>query len=219
MSDPLFDALPVALGTTERLHTTLAAITSGVIVQDATGAIIYANEGAQQIFGLSLDQLREPTSLDPRWRVTREEGAELTDTERPARRALLTGQPQRQVITSVTLDNGERRWVQTDVVPVLDTTGAVEQVVATCTDITERRWAEQRAAFLTQVSGLLASSLDYETTLATVAQLVVPRLADWCSVDILGEDGMLHTLAVAHVDPAKVALAHELQRRYPPDPQ
>src|SRR5260370_24628707 len=140
MSDPLFDALPVALGTTERLHTTLAAITSGVIVQDATGAIIYANEGAQQIFGLSLDQLREPTSLDPRWRVTREEGAELTDTERPARRALLTGQPQRQVIPSATLVNGGRRWVQTHDVPVLGTTGTGQQFEATCTEVPVRPW-------------------------------------------------------------------------------
>ena len=50
-----------------------------------------------------------------------------------------------------------------------------------------------------------------------MARLAVPALADWCAVDIF-EDGRLHTLAVAHVDPDKVSLAHELQRRYPPDP-
>jgi serine phosphatase RsbU (regulator of sigma subunit) len=50
-----------------------------------------------------------------------------------------------------------------------------------------------------------------------VATLVVPRLADWCAVDIVERDS-LTTLAVAHVDPEKVAWAWDLQRRYPADP-
>jgi GAF domain-containing protein len=79
--------------------------------------------------------------------------------------------------------------------------------------------AEERASqleFLADVSAELARSLDYRSTLAQVANLIVPVLADWCAVDIL-ERGELTTLAVAHSDPAKVAWAWELQRRYPPD--
>ena len=45
----------------------------------------------------------------------------------------------------------------------------------------------------------------------------MPQLADWCAVDVLGEDGSLERLAVAHQDPEKVTLAYELQERYPPD--
>ncbi|MEO8328543.1 MAG: SpoIIE family protein phosphatase [Candidatus Nanopelagicales bacterium] len=71
--------------------------------------------------------------------------------------------------------------------------------------------------FLAEASTELASSLDYRTTLTNVAQLAVPTLADWCSVEIL-EDGRLYTLAVAHTEPEKVELARELQQRYPPDP-
>jgi PAS domain S-box-containing protein len=81
----------------------------------------------------------------------------------------------------------------------------------------ERKRGEEGSAFLAETSALLMSSLDYVATLTRLAELAVPRLADWCAVDILDEDGMLRRLAVAHVDPAKVALAHELQRRYPPD--
>jgi GAF domain-containing protein len=80
--------------------------------------------------------------------------------------------------------------------------------------------AEQRArqlAFLADASAELASSLDYRSTLTKVANLVVPDLAEWCAVDIIERD-QLTTLAVAHTDPAKVAWAWELQRRYPPDP-
>jgi GAF domain-containing protein len=72
-------------------------------------------------------------------------------------------------------------------------------------------------AFLADASAELASSLDYHATLTKVAQLAVPRLADWCTVDIL-EEGVLRTLAVAHADPAKVNWAWQLQRRWPIDP-
>lgn len=72
-------------------------------------------------------------------------------------------------------------------------------------------------AFLADASAELARSLDYRSTLSKVADLVVPGLADWCSVDIVEGDRLV-TLAVAHADPAKVQWAWELQRRYPPDP-
>jgi GAF domain-containing protein len=75
----------------------------------------------------------------------------------------------------------------------------------------------RQLAFLADASAELASSLDYRSTLAKVASLCVPVLADWCAVDIVERD-TLTTLAVAHADPAKVAWAWELQRRYPPDP-
>lgn len=80
--------------------------------------------------------------------------------------------------------------------------------------------ADERAAqlrFLADASAELSRSLDYRVTLTRVAQLAVPRLADWCAVAV-EQDGRPVTLAVAHSDPAKVAWAWELQSRYPPDP-
>jgi GAF domain-containing protein len=71
--------------------------------------------------------------------------------------------------------------------------------------------------FLADASAELASSLDYEATLARVARLAVPRFADWCAIDVV-EGGRLNRVAVEHVDPAKVELARALQDRYPPDP-
>jgi PAS domain S-box-containing protein len=85
-------------------------------------------------------------------------------------------------------------------------------------DVTERRRADEVHQFLADASTCLASSLDYQTTLSTLARLVVPRMADWCVIDVAEKDHRLQRLAVAHVDPAKVAMAQELERRYPPDP-
>src|SRR4030095_8572617 len=72
--------------------------------------------------------------------------------------------------------------------------------------------AERRSAFLAQASAILASSLDYETTLASVSRLAVPEVADWCAVHVVEKDGSIHPLAIAHVDPSKAELARELQR-------
>lgn len=80
-----------------------------------------------------------------------------------------------------------------------------------------RRLAEGRLALLARAGGLLAESLDYPRTLAAVTDLVVPQLADWATVELLEPDGSIRSLAVAHVDPEKVAFAKEFRRRRPPD--
>jgi PAS domain S-box-containing protein len=85
-------------------------------------------------------------------------------------------------------------------------------------DVTERKKAEEGLHFLAEASEVLSSSLDYRTTLSSVARLAVPHLADWCGVDVLEDDGSLERLAVEHEDPDKVSLAYELQERYPTDP-
>ncbi len=73
-------------------------------------------------------------------------------------------------------------------------------------------------SFLATASRTLSESFDYSDRLKKVAELSVPQIADWCSVDILDSDGILQRLAVVHTDPQKIALAFELQRRFPPDP-
>jgi PAS domain S-box-containing protein len=90
-------------------------------------------------------------------------------------------------------------------------------VMGIARDITERKRAEDAQRFLADASSVMASSLDYETTLASVARMAVPNIADWCAIDVLEEDGTVKRLAVAHVDPSKVEWAHDLQSRYPPD--
>jgi PAS domain S-box-containing protein len=78
--------------------------------------------------------------------------------------------------------------------------------------------ARRQAAFIADVAAVLSRSLDYEDTLTTVAKLAVPEIADWCAVDIVRPSGEVRRLAVAHVDPAKVEYARELQEKYAADP-
>jgi PAS domain S-box-containing protein len=74
---------------------------------------------------------------------------------------------------------------------------------------------EEKASFLAKTGEILATSLDYETTLDQVAALVVPAMADWCIVDVVDE-GAIRRVAVAAADPEKRAVLADLRDHYPP---
>lgn len=79
----------------------------------------------------------------------------------------------------------------------------------------EAEAAAHREALLAESSVILASSLDYEVTISRVAQLVVPRLADWCFFDLEDDAGTIQRVAVACADPERGDLARAL-RAFPP---
>ncbi|HVG34187.1 MAG TPA: PAS domain S-box protein [Pyrinomonadaceae bacterium] len=114
--------------------------------------------------------------------------------------------------------DGRVVWVEAQSVAIKDEAGQAIGMRGVTMDVSERMQKEANERFLAEASTTLASSLDYETTLKTVARLSVPFFADWCAVDVADEDGTVKRLAVVHVDPDKVAWAHEIQQRYPPDP-
>jgi PAS domain S-box-containing protein len=115
--------------------------------------------------------------------------------------------------------DGRTIWVEAQSVVMCDDSENPIGMRGVTMDITERKRAEDAQRFLAEASGLLAGSLDYETTLASVAKLAVPNLADWCIVHIIGANGRLQQLAVVHSDPAKEEAARTLQERYPVDPE
>src|SRR3954449_4144188 len=132
--------------------------------------------------------------------------------------ALTDGTPYEYDLRVTHPDRGER-WLHTRARTVRGADGRIERVTGLLSDVTERRYREDAHAFLDAASQVLAASLDPVQTLQEVAELAVPRLADWCAVQLAtDEPGGLEQLAVAHVDPQKVKWAHELQERYPPDP-
>ncbi|MDQ3799703.1 MAG: PAS domain S-box protein [Acidobacteriota bacterium] len=141
------------------------------------------------------------------------------DKERAARTAAETfksGKPGTNQFRWIGKD-GRVVWVEAQSVTIFDENGNRVGMRGVTMDITARKQKEFAEKFLAEASTTLASSLEYETTLAAVARLAVPHFADWCGVDMASEDGTLNRLAVAHIDPEKVSWAHEINRRYPPD--
>lgn len=82
----------------------------------------------------------------------------------------------------------------------------------------EAEIAQRKLAFLSEASVILSSTLDYETTLTSVAQLAVPYIADWCAIHILEPDGSGYRMALVHADQEKAEQVREMMRRYPLSP-
>src|SRR5882672_4700046 len=114
--------------------------------------------------------------------------------------------------------DGTYRWHLGRAVPIRDESGEIDFWIGTATDIDDRKRIEEAQRFLLDAGAALSPSLDWRSGLQDVARLAVPRVADWCAVHLLEEDGTISTLALEHVDPAKLIFAKELQDRYAPNP-
>ena len=114
--------------------------------------------------------------------------------------------------------DGTYRWHLGRAVPIRDESGTIDFWIGTATDIDDRKRIEEAQRFLLDAGAELARSLDWRAGLQGVAKLAVARVADWCAVHLVEDDGAISTLTVQHSDPAKLVFARELQDRYPADP-
>ena len=176
------------------------------------GELDYVNQRALDYFATSFPELVEagwtqvvhPEDLGrmlDRWQI-----------------ALATGESYENELRFRRASDGAYRWHLTRAIAMTDKNGAVVKWFGSNIDIHDQKRAEEAQRFLVEAGAVLAASLNYHSTLAAVARLAVPRIADWARVDVV-EDGALRTLAVEHVDPKKIELAFELARRYPESPE
>ena len=111
-------------------------------------------------------------------------------------------------------EQGLVSWLLTHAVEVTEQVRARRQLEATQTALRKRE-GELR---LLAEAGELFSSLEDQAVLQRLAELVVPRLADWATVDLLSETGAVERVAAVYGEPEKTALAFEFARRWPIDP-
>ncbi len=114
--------------------------------------------------------------------------------------------------------NGDVHWIAGSGKVFPGDDGQPIRMIGIGLDVTRRKRAEQTARFLADASAALAELVDFDSTLQKLSSLAVPTFADWATVDLAEADGSLRRVGVSHVDPAKVQLAHEVHRRFPPDP-
>jgi len=199
------DATRAAAERAERRVTAiLSSISDAFVAYDRNWRFVYANERARTLF-------RDFGRVDdPVGRVLWDTFPQIvgTQTERELRRAMEQQVPVEFESFAAVLGT----WHEVRIYPWPDGISVVWR------DVTARRQTEETFHFLAEVNAALSASLDYEATLGSLARLAVPQLADWCAVSTLEPDGSIRQLALAHVEPAKVELARELERRYPTDP-
>jgi PAS domain S-box-containing protein len=202
-----------------QLTAALSTLAEAVTVQHTGGALIYANEAAARMLGFASAQELLATPIEQLMRAfesTHEDGSPVRAEDLPGRQ-VTAGVREPKPLVARTLDRrtGEIGWRVTKASGVYGSSGEVKLVVNVIEDITEVKRAELTQRMLARAGELLASSLDYERTLQQVAELAVPQLADWCAVSMPDGHGSIRSVAVAHVDPTKVAFAQRLGERYP----
>lgn len=182
-----------------------------IISVDERQRIILFNTGAEAIFGYGRDEVRGRSLellIPERFRPYHKAHMQtFSEGAAPARRM-----GERREISGVR-KGGEEFPAEASISRLDTPTGRIFTVVLR--DVTERKKAEETQRFLADSSAVLAQSLDYRTTLAGLARLALPHLADWCVIDVL-QDGRLERIEAAHRDPALEALTQAL-KRFPPE--
>jgi PAS domain S-box-containing protein len=192
----------------ERANVIVEAIADGFVAFDRELRFTYVNGRASEMWGLPASQLIG--------RTPQQAFAEHADS--PVIAFLLRALENPRVATLEEYAPTLRRWIEMRVYPSAD-----GGVVAFFQDVTARRRSQDGAAFLAEASQLLTASSNYASTLANLAHAAVPRLGDWCAVDILDDPQsttwppVLRRVAVVHQDPEKIALGAEMTRAYPTD--
>jgi PAS domain S-box-containing protein len=197
------------------LATTMRSIGDAVIATDTAGSITLMNGVAESLTGYGEAEARGKP-LTEVFRIVNERTRAVVTS--PAEKVLELGNTVGLANHTVLIRrDGREIPIDDSGAPIRAQDGPIEGVVLVFRDVTERKREESRRAFLAAASSALGQSLDYEVTVRRVADQAVPRLADWCAVDLVVDGEPLpKRLAVAHVDPRKIALAQELGAKYPP---
>lgn len=216
--DRLLLNLAAEQGQTEAI---LTSMTEGLVVSDLAGNVLAMNPAALAMHGfqkieetqLSLLQFSETVEL------LSLEGRVLPLADWPLSRAL-RGETFSHYEVMVRRRDTGRTWIGSyNGTLVRSKTGETILAIATIRDITAQKHAAQRTALLVEAGTRLSASLDPQTTLQTIVDLVVPGLADWCAVYALGGDGLVRPLIAAQTGMSREAAMQGLSSAMPLNPE
>jgi PAS domain S-box-containing protein len=204
-----------------QLEGILRGVADAVTAQAPDGRLLFANDAAVEMLGFDSPEalMAAPlASIMDRFDVVDERGDEFPLEALPGRRALAGEENPETVVRFRVRGTGEERWSAVKATPIRGHDGKVTMAINVIEDITTHKRAELAQRFLARSGEVLASVLDPDELLVAIANLAVPELADWCSVEVASESGVLERKALAHVDPTVRQRAIDLSKRYPADP-
>ena len=187
--------------------------------------LVFVNPSFERTTGYSRDEV-----LGRNCRFLQGPDTDPADVQR-IRDALL----REEAITTTLLNyrkDGSAFWNELSISPVYDAQGGLTHFVGIQADVTVRVLAEQererhlaaeraaradaeraqrRLALLAEATSMLAATLDVDESLDRLTSLVVPMMADWCTVHLLDGSGGVQRVAARHRDPDKDALLRRLE--------
>lgn len=153
-----------ARASVRRIEVLFDSMAEGVVLQNSVGEIVVSNRAASAILGLTEEQMRGLTSIDPRWRAIHEDGSPYPGEDHPAILALRTGEAQRNAVMGVHKPSGDLTWISINAIPTEREDGAGIEVITTFHDITALRRASEQLALQDRLvmTGTLVAGVGHE---------------------------------------------------------
>ncbi|MBJ7455667.1 MAG: SpoIIE family protein phosphatase [Thermoleophilia bacterium] len=202
-----------------RFETALDEMAAAVLIQRPGEGIVYANQAAADAMELADPAAviaATPEEIGHAWESHLEDGSTLHPQDYPSAQ-ILTGvnrHPPPLLVRGVHRASGVERWLSVRATPVIGQDGEVEMAVSVTEDITAIKRAELVQRILAHAGEVLHRSSDPEAPLQDLADLLVPDVADWCTITLPGRETM-RLVAVAHRDPAMRGRAAGYAARFP----
>ncbi len=193
---------------TDELQKRLAAVVESsddaIISKSVEGFITSWNKAAERLYGYTASEaIGKPVSmLMP---------LEKKDDFPMIMKQLQQGKKVEHYETKRKTKDGRIIDVSITVSPILNMDKKIIGASKVAHDITSRKMAEERQKFLEEVGVSLGATIDYESTLKNVGRLIVPYLADYCRIVVVGENKNIKEITVNHNLPKKLALITALQ--------
>jgi PAS domain S-box-containing protein len=198
----------------------LEGVVDGITVQDRSGRLLFANSAAARQIGFaSREELLRaaPSELIKSFELLDEHGNLVAPHHLPGRRVLAGEQQATALLRIRDRSTGKEWWSHIRANGVKAADGSTEMAISIWHDVSSERRREEHERYLNEATAALSKSLDYESTLDTLANLLVPGLGDWCAIHLLDRDE-LRNVALAHADPRKKQQASQYGARYPRNP-
>ncbi len=129
----------------EQLQSIFDSMTEGIMLQDEHSRIQRCNKSAEEIFGLTYEQMIGKASIDSTWKSVHEDGSDFPPATHPASIALKTRQAQLNVTLGVYKPNGTLKWIAINAIPLFnDNSAQPTSVITTFRDISAARAQEEK---------------------------------------------------------------------------
>jgi GAF domain-containing protein len=208
-------------GADRELLAIFATVEVAIMVRDAHGRLVQANQAAADLLRLpDVDAVMAATSqeLMDRFEVYMEDGGPVSLGDLPGSR-LLRGEPNPapMLVRNIVKATGEERWLLNSARAIGPEGGRPLLAVNLIEDLTEIKRAELAQRLLAEAAQRGSEPGDVAAMLRAIAEAAVPGFADWAGVDLLEGGRGVRTVAIAHLDPDKVRLGWRLRTEWPVD--
>ncbi|MBT8369846.1 MAG: CHASE domain-containing protein, partial [Deltaproteobacteria bacterium] len=149
----------------ERYRNLVSNLNTGVVLHASDTRVLFANARAQQLLGLTEDQMLGKMDIDSAWHFLRDDGSQLPTAEYPVNIVISTKKPLTNYVTGIKMPNEKDIvWVIVNAFPDYDDNGDLKQIVVTFWDYTQLKLAETALAKQTNYLAQANRELQHQIT-------------------------------------------------------